>query len=112
MWDCYGGETQQWLYMKSDQFMYLPSDTKSFKCMDLLGGDATAGNQLGLWDCNGLERQEWDYDEGSGKIYFWNHKCLEIGGEHAGDPLVISDCTDGEPRQTWLVASSLSAAVV
>lgn len=108
-WDCYGGETQQWAF-QDGQLVYLPDPSK---CVDLLGGDTTNGNQLGLWSCGGYDSQKWGFDSDWGTIYLASSaasdatKCVQVGGESKGDPLVIWDCSFSggsfEPAQVWTV---------
>lgn len=112
-WDCYGGDTQQWAF-QDGQWVYLPDPSK---CVDMIGGDSTTGNQLGLCDCNGGNSQMWGFDEEWGTIYLASSaasdasKCVQIGGENRGDPVVIWDCTI-EPQQIWTVGPPPPSAVL
>jgi hypothetical protein len=105
-WDCYGGDTQQWAF-QDGQLVYLPDPSK---CVDLLGGDSTNGNKLGIWDCYQGDSQLWGFDAELGTIYLASStaldatKCAQIGGERVGDPLVIWDCAiepNQQPGQIW-----------
>jgi len=101
MWDCYGGETQQWSF-QNDKLVY---EVDTTKCVDLLG-DFTNGNQLGLWDClDGQASQQWGFDQEAGTIYLASSehdasKCIRIAGENQGDAIEIWDC-NGEDKQLW-----------
>lgn len=96
--------------------VYLPHTSK---CVDLLGGNATNGNQLGLWDCNGGDSQQWGFDPEWGTIYLATSaasdatKCVQTRGiVHA--TIEIWDCNVQDARQVWSVGntSSLAVAVV
>merc|ERR1719321_28625 len=65
LWDCYGGETQQWSF-QDDQLVYTADPTK---CVDLLGGDTNhPGTAFGIWDCNGGKSQQVTPYGSSGRI--------------------------------------------
>lgn len=107
MWDCSGGESQQWS-LQDNQLVYLPDSTK---CVDLLGGDNTNGNQLGLWDCHGGDSQQWGFDSDMGTIYLASSardatKCIQTYGENVGAPILIWDCIGAE-SETWKLVSDL-----
>jgi len=105
MWDCYGGESQQWSFLPTPQGYKLVYEVDTTKCVDLLG-DWTNGNQLGLWDClDGQESQQWGFDQDAGTIYLASSehdasKCIRIAGENQGDAIEIWDC-NGEDEQLW-----------
>merc|ERR1711865_403840 len=113
MWDCYGGDSQMFSFQDGQLVL---SRMASHKCVDLLGGDSTNGNQLGLWDCNQGDSQMWGFDEDSGTLYLASSKasdaakCVQTDAGK-GDPLVIWDCT-GEPQQIWKKGPPPSSVVV
>jgi hypothetical protein len=119
MWDCYGGDTQMWSF-QDGQLVYSPDPSK---CVDLLGGDTTNGNRLGIWDCYQGDSQLWGFDSDWGTIYLASStasdatKCATVGGEHAGDPITIWDCTQHDggqdtQYQLWKVGSPESSLAV
>merc|ERR1719446_1735835 len=106
MWECYGGATQQWSF-QNGQLVYASNTSK---CVDLLGGDTTNGNHLGIWDCYEGDSQQWDYDPDYGTIYLASSKasdatkCVQIAGHSAAVALTIWDCNcPDEPKQVWKV---------
>jgi len=113
MWDCNGGENQQWSF-QNNQLVYLANTSK---CVDLLGGDTTNGNQLGLWTCNTEDSQQWGFDSEAGTIYLASSaydatKCIRIGGESKGDPIVIWDCDNFLDENIWKLGSELLPIIV
>lgn len=70
-------------------------------CMNLLGGDATNGNKVGIWDCweSGYTGQNWRYDNESRAIYIVNStKCLQ--SRTSTHSVEIWDC-NGDDVQKW-----------
>jgi len=82
--------------------------------LDLLGGDSSNGNRLGLWDCYNGDNQQWGYDPDMLTIYLASSatsdatKCLQLGDLHCHShepcwaPLEIWDCNGGE-MQLWQI---------
>merc|ERR1711865_1243244 len=87
--------------------VFMGPQKKPSLCVDVLGGDLTNGNPVGLWECNSGENQNWFWDDsfssragGSAlvlKSTSWgtsplNGKCVTASGSENGSALVIWDC--------------------
>ena len=74
-------------------------------CLNLLGGDATNANKVGLWDCyeSRAMGQHWKYDNESSAIYMINStKCLQSrDSTHAVE---IWDCKGGDAHKVEFLA--------
>jgi hypothetical protein len=99
MWDCHGGENQQF---KMDDKQRLVNKN-SGKCLDVSGGSGDAGATVVQWDCHDGNNQKWTHDT-QGRLHPVHamDKCLDIsGGSDAnGSNLVIWNCHDGN-NQKW-----------
>lgn len=97
---CDGGGAETWRF-DNHQWKYDPDPSK---CVKLIGANSTNGNKLGVWDCDAEDSQQlWGFDVQCGRIYLASDasKCVQNGGEHDEDPLVIWDCNMTEPSQVF-----------
>ena len=65
------------------------------------GFSTTVGTEVALWDCNGGGNQSWSWTADK-LLTVYGNMCLAIGGDgsSAGNPAIITDCTDAAD-QTW-----------
>jgi hypothetical protein len=97
LWDCWGGNNQQWQYDGSHLVVY------GNKCLDLTNGNQANGNHLQIWDCvSGNSNQEWLLQ---GNVLRWAHgnKCMDLtdGSTANGNPIQVWDCFTGNRNQQW-----------
>jgi len=70
------------------------------KCMDLTGGDLSAGNKVQIWDCNGVaSSQNWVFADKRLRAGSNPNKCVSFGDMQEGATLTIQDCEFGTPQQ-------------
>ena len=109
IWDCHGGENQQWTIDTS-----VPNSTGYYpikvyggtKCLDIANGAyATNGARIQLWDCHGGANQLWRYNHaGPGTLRSYSgDKCLDVinGATGNGSELQIWPCILSENNQRW-----------
>jgi len=88
--------------MPDDQPVYNPYMVLSLqdkgKCLDLMGGDKSNGNPIGIWDCNGEENQRWWFKDDKIMLASDNSKCIDVPVDEysemplAGAQLQLWDC--------------------
>jgi hypothetical protein len=97
LWDCSGGNNQQWHYDGSHLVVY------GNKCLDLTDGNQANGNHMQIWDCvSGNSNQEWLLQ---GNVLRWAHgnKCMDLtdGSAANGNTIQVWDCFTGNRNQQW-----------
>ena len=88
---------------RGDSVFNIALASDSSKCLDLPGGDTSAGTMLEIWDCNGLSNQQWVFAPDSWRIQPATNKgmCIDnLGGGGEGNKLGIWNCNGGD-NQVW-----------
>jgi endoglucanase len=102
IWDCNGGNNQQWTYTSGRQLMVYGT-----KCLDASGHGRTNGTPVIIWDCGGGANQQWNLNSNGTITGVESGLCLDVtGGSTANGALVqLWSCT-GVSQQQWRVDSS------
>ncbi|TDC24982.1 hypothetical protein E1211_31305 [Micromonospora sp. 15K316] len=71
----------------------------SGRCIDIPGGDATAGARLRIWDCRRAARQLWTFPA-DGTVRSMG-KCLDVAGHSTenGAAVQLADCTGASSQR-------------
>ncbi|WP_327589742.1 ricin-type beta-trefoil lectin domain protein [Nonomuraea sp. NBC_00507] len=97
LWDCGGGNNQQWTLTSSRQLQVYGN-----KCLDAKGQGTGNGTQVIIWDCNGQTNQQWNVN-GDGSITgVQSGLCMEASnfGTANGTKVQLWSCT-GTTSQKW-----------
>ncbi|MGP3961869.1 RICIN domain-containing protein [Nonomuraea sp. 3N208] len=97
LWDCGGGNNQQWTLTSSRQLQVYGN-----KCLDAKGQGTGNGTQVIIWDCNGQANQQWNVN-GDGSITgVQSGLCMEASnfGTANGTKVQLWSCT-GTTSQKW-----------
>ncbi|MDP4501887.1 ricin-type beta-trefoil lectin domain protein [Nonomuraea turcica] len=97
LWDCGGGNNQQWTVTSSRQLQVYGN-----KCLDAKGQGTGNGTQVIIWDCNGQANQQWNVN-GDGSITgVQSGLCMEASnfGTANGTKVQLWSCT-GTTSQKW-----------
>jgi lysophospholipase L1-like esterase len=102
IWDCNGGNNQQWTYTSGKQLMVYGT-----KCLDASGHGRTNGTPVIIWDCGGGANQQWNLDSNGAITGVESGLCLDVtGGSTANGALVqLWSCT-GVSQQQWRLSQS------
>lgn len=84
------------------------------KCVDVLGGNASDGNQLAIWDCVGTPQQQWEVQSGTIiSAFSFGFKCMDLrNGGVDGNVVQIWDCQKRAWNQQWVVTFNTSASAL
>jgi len=104
-------DQQVWGFDADSSTIYLANSGDASKCMDLAGGDTSAGNAVQVWDCNGEWNQQWvPPSSGGGRAVTFTlqsntNLCLDLPGGDTTDGTAVWmwDC-NGEDSQRWVFA--------
>jgi len=81
----------------------------SNRCMDVSGGDQTAGTPIALQDCTGAANQRWVLPAAgtAGRILVYDLMCLDAasGAGNDGDAIIIWSC-NGQANQQWTLTAA------
>jgi hypothetical protein len=80
-------------------------------CLDVPGGNYTAGTNLIVWTCNGRGNQKFRLVNNTTTNYFnvetngHSNRCLDTHTADNGEPVQIWTCDDS-PREDWTISSA------
>lgn len=103
---CDGSKKQQWS-LRLGQIFYAADPSK---CVDLLGGNSSAGTRLGIWDCYSGMNQIWSFDD-EGTMHWGRDqtKCI-VYSDQSSDELMIWDCDELQDDMINIVQDDFSFA--
>ena len=95
LWDCHGGENQQFSYPAVGQTGEIRVYGGSL-CIDAASGQGNNGDPIIIWGCHGGANQQWTRLS-TGELRGINGRCLDVGGWSAdnGAQLILWDCHGG-----------------
>ncbi|WP_431912222.1 ricin-type beta-trefoil lectin domain protein [Nonomuraea jabiensis] len=97
LWDCGGGNNQQWTLTASRQLQVYGN-----KCLDAKGQATGNGTQVIIWDCNGQANQQWNVNSDGTITGVQSGLCVEASnfGTANGTKVQLWSCT-GTTSQKW-----------
>ncbi|MEV4573865.1 RICIN domain-containing protein [Nonomuraea jabiensis] len=97
LWDCGGGNNQQWTLTPSKQLQVYGN-----KCLDAKGQGTVNGTQVIIWDCNGQSNQQWNVNSDGTITGAQSGLCVEASnfGTANGTKVQLWSCT-GTTSQKW-----------
>jgi poly(3-hydroxybutyrate) depolymerase len=101
LWDCNGGNNQNWTYTSSKQLMVYGN-----KCLDASGQGTANGTAAVIWDCNGQANQQWNVNSNGTITGVQSGLCLDASGQATanGTKVQLWSCT-GASNQQWSLRS-------
>jgi poly(3-hydroxybutyrate) depolymerase len=101
LWDCNGGNNQNWTYTSSKQLMVYGN-----KCLDASGQGTANGTAAVIWDCNGQANQQWNVNSNGTITGVQSGLCLDASGQATanGTKVQLWSCT-GASNQQWSLHS-------
>ncbi|WP_433438224.1 RICIN domain-containing protein [Nonomuraea sp. CA-141351] len=97
LWDCGGGNNQQWTLTSSKQLQVYGN-----KCLDAKGQGTGNGTQVIIWDCNGQANQQWNVNSDGTITGVQSGLCMEASNFATanGTKVQLWSCT-GTTSQKW-----------